>query len=206
MGVFRSVFMLAVISTAIGGSAAAQLFALPNPEQFALTEDQIRARLLGTPCTEADEGRGCFRYDGRLERELPCAFHNDDGEVEFLPTDQCYKMEPAQLYRGVWIDEFEDQQFVPEGTQTPEWPRTAVRSKGWREQFERARLKSIWINTSRVNFGAKWQRRRGRRIIEFVGRKTKFAGDHGHLGMSGHEIIVDRVISLKECPETGVCA
>jgi len=34
--------------------------------------------------------------------------------------------------------------------------------------------------------------------IEFIGRKTLYPGYYGHMGMSGSEIIVDRVISLKE--------
>jgi hypothetical protein len=32
-----------------------------------------------------------------------------------------------------------------------------------------------------------------------------YPGHYGHMGMAGQEIIVDRVISLRECPEAGIC-
>jgi hypothetical protein len=187
------------------GTPQAGPFDLPDPKVFARSEDQERARLLSKPCTEADVGRGCYRFDGRVSREMPCRYHIDARTIRSLPTDQCYKMEAPRRYRGVWVDEFEGQRFIPEGTSPPEWPRTDPKSAGWSEQFERARLATIWFDASRVTVDQKFRQRGVRRFIEFIGRKTMYPGAYGHLGMSGQEVIVDRVISLRGCPETGVC-
>lgn len=188
----------------ISGPALGQ-FAPPNPEVFARAEDQQRARLLTTRCADVDVGRGCYRYGDRLIREYPCTFHIETDVIGTLPTDQCYKMEMSRRYRGVWVDEFEGQRFIPEGTSPPEWPRTDPKSPGWRGLFERARLATIWLDASRVTFDKKNRQNGGRWFIEFFGRKTLYSGAYGHFGMSGQEIIVDRVISLRECPKTGIC-
>jgi hypothetical protein len=114
-------------------------------------------------------------------------------------------MEASHHYRGVWVDEFEGQAFIPEGTTALEWPRGDVTTSEWREQFDRARAATIWLDVSRVNLGHRFRQGGRKLLIEFVGRKTMYLGYYGHMGMSGHEIIVDRVISLKECPGTGFC-
>ena len=177
----------------------------PDPQIFGRAEDRERARLLMKPCAEADVGRGCYRYDGRAMREAPCTYHVDASTIGSLPTDQCYQMEAPRHYRGVWVDEFEGQRFIPQGTNPPEWPRTNPTFPGWRKQAERARLAAIWLDTSRINLDRKSGPRGAKRLIEFVGRKTMYPGAYGHLGMSGQEIIVDRMISLRECPARGRC-
>ena len=201
---YRLMLVLAFAATAVSAAAFGQ-FVAPNPEVFARAEDQERARLLSKPCAEADEGHGCYRYDGRLIRDFPCAYHIEPGVIGSLPTDQCYKMEAPRRYRGVWIDEFEGQRFIPEGTNPPEWPRTDPKSAGWREQFERARLATIWLDVERANPGHERQRGGRMAFIEFIGRKTMYPGDYGHMGMSGQEIVVDRLISLRECSEKEDC-
>ena len=167
------------------------------PEVFVRPEDQDRARLLQTPCATTDVGSGCYRFDGRLIRESPCTYHIDAATLGSLPTDQCYKMQRPRRYRGIWINEFEGQQFIPEGVTLPEWPRTNPRSPGWREQFERARAASIWLDVDRAMSDDDVRRAGRRMLIEFIGRQTAYPGNYGHMGMSGNEIIVDRVISLK---------
>ena len=201
----RQMASMLAFATMSVGTAQAEQFDPPDPKVFARPEDQERARLLMKPCTEADVGRGCYRYDGLEFREAPCSYHIDASTIGSLPTDQCYKMEEARRHRGVWVDEFEGQRFIPEGTNLPEWPKTDPKSPGWKEQFERARIATIWIDTSRANVDRKSRRNGARRFIEFVGRKTMFPGAYGHFGMSGQEIIVDRVISLRDCPPTGTC-
>lgn len=200
----RMALMLAA-GASNAGTAQAGPFDRPDPQVFARVEDQQRARQLSKPCTDADIGRGCDRFDGRSIREAPCAYYIYAGTLGSLPTDQCYKMERPRRYRGVWVDEFEGQRFIPESTSPPEWPRTDAKSAGWREQFERARLATIWFNGSRVDLNVMPRYRGTRRFIEFVGRKTKYSGAYGHFGMSGQEVIVDQVIALRECPSTGVC-
>lgn len=204
MSRYRIILLWACATAGLGTAAIGQ-FSLPSPEVFARAEDQVRARLLSKPCTEADVGRGCYRFDGRLIREAPCAYHIDAGTIGSLPTDQCYKMEASRRYRGVWVDEFEGQSFIPEGTKAPEWPRGDPKSSGWRKQFDQAVAATIWLDVERANVGHNWQQGGRRMLIEFVGRKTVYPGSYGHMGMSGQEMIVDRVLSLKECPKTGAC-
>jgi hypothetical protein len=196
--------MLVCVMTGVSTEAFAQ-FALPNPYVFARAEDQQRARLLGKPCAQADEGHACYRYDGRLIREAPCTYHIEPGVIGSVATDQCYKMEAPRRYRGIWIDEFEGQQFIPEGTQAPEWPRGDPKSPDWRRKADQAISATIWLDGERAKLGHKWQQGRRRVFIEFIGRKTMYPGNYGHMGMSGHEIIVDSVISQRECPQKGAC-
>lgn len=185
------------------GPAAAQ-FAMPRPEVFVRAEDQTRARLLDKPCTAADVGHGCYRWGGGLVREAPCTYHIGPRAIGSVPTDQCYKMEAPRRYRGVWIDEFEGQAFIPEGSKAPEWPKGDPKSAGWWKAFEAARAATIWLDVERTDLRGK-RRRGGKMLIEFVGRKTLYPGNYGHMGMSGNEIIVDRVISLQGCPREGAC-
>lgn len=165
---------------------------------FLHSEDQERARLLLTPCTDADIGRGCYRAGDFVVREAPCIYHIDATTNGSLPTDQCYKMEKPRRYRGIWIDAFEGQEFIPQGATAPEWPRTDPKLPGWRAQFERARAARIWLDVERVKVGHDFSNGSRRMLIDFVGRKTMYPGWFGHMGMSGSEIIVDRVISLKK--------
>lgn len=200
----KRLILMAAGAMAGFGIAKAGAQDLPKPEVFVRAEDQERARLFGKPCAEADIGRGCYRFNGRLLREIPCAYHVDAETMGSLPTDQCYKMEAPRRYRGIWIDEFEGQAFIPEGTTAPEWPRADPASPGWREQFDRAQAATIWLDVERAKLGH--HRNGGRKMfIDFMGRKTMYPGQYGHMGLSGHEIIVDRVISLKVCPARGVC-
>ncbi|MBS0255216.1 MAG: hypothetical protein JSS36_08420 [Proteobacteria bacterium] len=187
---------LAIASSAVG----AWLQDLPNPEAFARAEDRQRAMSIAKPCTEADLGRGCRREGELLVREIPCVqtvVELSITTLRQLPTDECYRMQPPRRYRGVWLDVFEGQAFVPSGSKAPRWPTNDPRSPHWRERLERARAASIWLDVSRV--GLKHDFRDGGRkvLIEFIGRQTEYPGHYGHMGMAGHEIIVDKVISLK---------
>jgi Zn-finger nucleic acid-binding protein len=196
--------ILAFVATGVGTAAPAQ-FSSPDAKVFARAEDRVRARLLKKPCTEADVGRSCYRFDSFLLREAPCAYHIDAGTIGVIPTDQCYKMDVPRRYRGVWLDQFEGQQFIPEETEEPERARSNPNLRGRRKQIDQGRSAAIWLEVERVNLGHDWRHGVRRVFLEFVGRKTLYSGNHGHLGMWGHELVVDRVLSLKECPETGEC-
>lgn len=123
--------------------------------------------------------------------QIPCVIEHVDKEGRYLgsiPTDQCFKMLPAQRMRGVWIDAFEGSQFFPGRT-------TAPGGRGGRP--------SIWLDTSRVKLpnGYAHGRRNGRAVlIDFIGRRTRYRAPSGHMGMFDYEIIVDRVISARELP------
>ncbi len=169
-----------------------------KPEMYLRAEDQERARSLDKPCHETDVGHGCWRFNDHLVREGPCTHHIDAGIIAGIPIDQCYKMEEPRRYRGIWIDEFEGQAFIPEGTEPPQWPSPEATSHGWTERHERARAASIWLDVERAGLEHHFNKGGRRMRIDFVGRKTLYPGYYGHMGMSGSEIIVDRVISLKE--------
>lgn len=202
----KSRLMLALACATAGiATAAIGQFALPKPEVFARAEDQRRARLLRTPCTAADVGRACYRVDGRLVREVPCTYHIEAGVMGSLPTDQCYKMEAPRRFRGIWIDEFEGQQFIPQGSRAPKWPQGDSRLPGWRKDADRAIAATIWLDVERAKVSHNWQHGGRKAFVEFIGRKTMYPGNYGHMGMSGQEIIVDRFISLRECPKVGAC-
>jgi hypothetical protein len=199
--------MLALASVTAGfATAATGQFTPPEPEVFARAEDQQRARLLAKPCTKADVGRGCYYAREFLVREAPCTFHIDATTNGSLPVDQCYKMDVPRRYRGVWIDAFEGQQFIPDGAKEPQWPNGNLTSPDTRKKFEQARSETIWLSVGQVQLGHDFNNGNGRRmLIDFIGRRTRFAGRYGHMGMSGREIVVDRVISLRECPKAGAC-
>ena len=190
---------LALVFAMVGfGAANAGPLDMPKPEIFIRAEDQERARLLSKPCEKADVGRGCYSFNGVEWREAPCTYHIGEGSIGSLPTDQCYRMEEPRRYRGVWIDAFEGQQFIPEGTRPPAWPRVYSNSPGWREQADRAQAAAIWLDVDRVKLRHDSSNGSRKMLIDFIGRKTMFPGSYGHLGMSGNEIIVDRVISIKK--------
>lgn len=181
------------------GSSAAQKdpIDLLKPEMFVRSEDQERARHIGKPCAAADVGRGCHRYNDALWRDTPCSYLIDADTIGSLPTDQCFKMEEARRFRGVWINDFEGQAFIPEGTKPPEWPADNLDKTQWRKQFDVARAQAIWLDMSRVEASAGLRTKARKVLVEFIGRKTAYPGFYGHMGMSGHEIIVDQLISAK---------
>lgn len=192
---------LALLSAALLGVTAADATQLdpPRAETFVRAEDRQRARLARTPCTDADVGHGCYRFDGQLLREAPCTYHIDARTLGVRPTDQCVKMDAPRRYRGIWIDAFEGQQFIPDGTPEPRWP--ASGAPNWRRQFDRTRAARIWLDVDRVQLGHDFAHGSRRMRIAFIGRKTRYPGSYGHMGMSGSEIIVDRVLSLHRIPE-----
>ncbi len=177
----------------------AGLFDPPDPKIFARKEDRLRARLFRVPCTEADVGRGCQRSGSRMWREAPCTYATGANMIGRLPTEECYRMDKARRFSGIWIDEFEGQKFILEGMMPPEWPRTNPGSPGWKKAAERAQAASIWLDASRVKLGHSYSGHKRR--IEFIGRKTRYTGSYGHMGLSGNEIIVDRLISVEDVAE-----
>lgn len=189
--------LIAITIVAFGsGVATASIHDRPKPKVYAKKTDRELARLLDKPCLEADVGRGCIKTSNGLWRKRPCVDY-DNGSIIHRRTDQCFKMEQPRRFRGTLINEFEGQLFILEGAAPPEWPRSDRNTPGWAEKFEKARAASIWLDNSRVDLVPVRLGLSNKMLIEFVGRKTKYTGRYGHMGMSGNSIIVDRVISLK---------
>ena len=119
-------------------------------------------------------------------RPFPCAREKSDSErtyIETLPIDKCVKMLPAQRYHGLWRNDFEASQFCP----APAGECT----------FQRAKER-VWLTFARDPLGFHRDRFGGLYEIEFFGRRTKYKGAYGHLGASDYEVIVDRIVSMRE--------
>jgi hypothetical protein len=97
-------------------------------------------------------------------------------------TARCFKMTKPLRWRGLWLDVFEGQRFCPAPARKCE---------------DDGRRGHIWIRfppdekpTGKIATGRTF-------AIEFVGRRTLFPGAYGHMGIAEHEVLVDRVISIK---------
>jgi hypothetical protein len=196
--------LLTALAFAASASAAVAQFELPDPKVYARAEDRARARLRGAPCTEADVGRGCYRMGERLVRESPCSTYRD-GVIDRLATAKCVKMTRPQRFRGIWVDYFEGQAFIPAGSTPPQWPAGTLPPAEWRAQYERSRAATIWLDIDPEKVPSNWHRSQQRAVIDFIGRKTRYPGHYGHMGMAGHEIVVDRILSLQKCPGAAGC-
>jgi len=95
------------------------------------------------------------------------------------PTDQCYKMQPQQRWQGLWRNEFEGSRFCPGPARQCQMDTPGD---------------IIWLDTERVTRmepdGALY-------AVDLIGRRTAVKAQHGHLGGSDHDLIVDRFISMK---------
>ncbi|NTS66771.1 hypothetical protein HRV97_16645 [Sphingomonas sp. HHU CXW] len=196
--------LLTAFAVAALGSAAVAQDELPDPKVYARAEDRARARLCGVPCSEADVGRGCYRMGERLVREAPCSTYRD-GAIHGLATAKCVKMTRPQRFRGIWADHFKAQAFISAGSTPPPWPNGKLPPAEWRAQYDRARAATIWLDVDRDKVPVGWHRAEQRPVIDFIGRKTRYPGHYGHLGMAGHEIVVDRILSLEKCPGAAGC-
>lgn len=98
-------------------------------------------------------------------------------------TEQCFHMTPRQRWRGVWRSNFEGQSFCPAPA---------------RDCIDDPPGGDIWLTFSEQLPHSKMQSIGGLYEIEFIGRKTVHPGRFGHFGMFDHEMVVERVISLRE--------
>jgi hypothetical protein len=98
-------------------------------------------------------------------------------------TDECFEMAPAKRWTGLWRNEFEGSRFCPSPAQD-----CSFDSPGDR----------IWLSYANVQGPGSEAVSEGLYAIEFVGRRTLKRGSHGHFGASDHEIIVDRLMSIKQ--------
>jgi|GEM_PF-3530669 len=111
-----------------------------------------------------------------------------------LPPEQCYRMQPARRYRGIWLDEFEGSFFFENAVSLEE---AAARYT----QLSEPEAQAEWLS-----FSEPLERRLNRKrdfahsrmfLIEFIGRRTAVKGLYGHLGGAQNLIVVDRIESAK---------
>lgn len=194
----RGQFAITVFVAAFALPAEAGPFDPPKPEAFARKEDQARAKLLTKPCSETDLGNGCRQWGGRIIRESPCTYLVSATSMKRLPLDQCYKMEKQRKYRGVWIDAFEGQRFIRADVSFPDQAGNNPEILAWLKNAERTAASRVWLDVSRTSLTHDFSDGGRKMLIEFIGRKTKYAGPSGHMGVFDHTMIVDRVISVVE--------
>lgn len=105
------------------------------------------------------------------------------GGIAAMPSEvqNCFRMTTAQRWSGLWRDDFEGQLFCPAPSHECSYAAEGDR---------------IWIS-----FAPGTRPRRGDGtgrtfLISFIGRRTLLPGAHGHLGLSSHEIVVDKLLSI----------
>jgi len=112
---------------------------------------------------------------------VPC-FRTINGEPGRLADADCYNFTEPQRMRGVAITRFETGSFYPGRSTLPPGDDGS----------------DIWVEIDPRVLPANVRSdcRRGCALyLDFVGRRTAVAGHYGHLGMSKHQIVVDRVLS-----------
>ena len=99
----------------------------------------------------------------------------------------CHEMTEPRVWRGLWVYGFEWSQFCAEPAKSCGPPRKLDADITW------LTFGGDWPSglDSKQESGAVFE-------IEFVGRRTVYAGSKGHMGIFQHEMVVDRLISMKE--------
>jgi hypothetical protein len=107
------------------------------------------------------------------------------GYWDGLPIDQCLKFNPPERMQGLWRRDFEGSQFCPA-------PARAC-------SFTETGRPFVWLDTTKPGtLGNRHKGFGGLYAVEFIGRRTSYEGAYGHLGGFDQEVLVDRMISIKE--------
>ncbi|WP_332785682.1 hypothetical protein [Sphingomonas sp. PB1R3] len=133
----------------------------------------------------------------RFIRLYPCANHETINGIDVLaaiPTDECYKMLPPRRFRGIWLSEFEGSRFFEGETNA-----NAVVAKLRAERRDRRFGDEEWLSwKTKPNSIQPLDSEQPRlMLLDFIGRRTAYRGEYGHMGASDSEIIVDSLIAAK---------
>lgn len=173
------VFMLAGCSPSIGNELI-EYNSGANPRRSPAIEVRLPPPEAYVRAEDQERARRMDLHD------LPCTFTTKDNGyevVQSLPTDQCYRMLGRQRYQGLWRNDFEGSMFCAAPAQE-----CSYETPG----------ETIWLSIAEHLPQSHQLGRGGLYSVSFEGRRTAYRGMYGHLGMSGHEIIVDRMISMRE--------
>lgn len=110
------------------------------------------------------------------------------GGLEAFPAavENCFEMTPQQQWSGLWRNDFEGSRFCPGPAEECDYESPGDQIwLSYSEQLSRAGTEPPF------GYGGLYE-------IEFVGRRTLRRGQFGHSGGFDHEIVVDRLIALKE--------
>jgi hypothetical protein len=147
---------------------------LPPPEAYVHFSDRVAAQMFhwgipwSFPCTKTVKENGYTIGTS-------------------LPDDQCVKFNLPKRFQGLWRNDFEGSMFcVAPAKQCPYSP----------ENSEERHF--TWLEMQFHLPGSEDTPPGGLYAIDFVGRQSEYPGVYGHMGMSDQEVIVDRLISIKE--------
>jgi hypothetical protein len=108
-------------------------------------------------------------------------------------TETCFRMTEAQKWTGLWRGEFEESRFCADGPVRPAEMCDDYYYGGG----------SAWLNGNlglpEAPIGDLVQS--GLYRVEFIGRRTLYPGNFGHLGGYDYEIFVDQPISIRKVPD-----
>ena len=101
---------------------------------------------------------------------------------------RCLKYDGPRRMKGLWRNDFEGSQFCPAPAKTCGYVMSDKRTNP-----------VIWLDFS-VSLPAdhKGNGLGGLYAIDFIGRRSAYPGYYGHMGVFDEEVIVDRMISMKE--------
>lgn len=100
-------------------------------------------------------------------------------------VEQCFEMSEARSWRGFWQNDFEGSRFCPEPMK--ECAYDTPGDNIWLSYAEGVETPPSWPE---VGAGGMYE-------VEFIGRLTAKRGHYGHMGASDHELVIDRVISIR---------
>jgi hypothetical protein len=108
-------------------------------------------------------------------------------------ADECFTFESPRRWKGVWINAFEGSQFcLPPVRRTCQQEGSGSYDNVVSLEFSH----SPSVQDHLVPGGVY--------LVDFIGRRSHGAGTFGHMGVARNDIIVDRMISMKqlEAPPT----
>jgi hypothetical protein len=136
----------------------------------------------GGPISEVDVNMIRRDSPGMTEACVVALRERGFNGMERVPLDRCFEMMPQQRWQGLWRNFFEGSRFCPSRA-----TQCSHESPG----------EDIWLTFPRGREPVGQDEFGGLYAVEFIGRRTRYPGGFGHMGMSDHEMIVDRLISIR---------
>jgi hypothetical protein len=123
----------------------------------------------------------------------PCGRPTGDGLLVYEGGPACYRFDEPRRFRGVWLYEFEGSTFAEGADRVPPSDWFDPGGSAWLDFNSgidpTANMKLHDARTGQYLVHAYY--------IDIVGRRTTYSGGYGHLGMSRHEIIADRILEMR---------
>jgi hypothetical protein len=177
---FRVLLLCALVCSCHRPPQARQEHRITDPKKLA----ELQRAFVPEAYLRPEDQKKAERLRDGYSGPFPCSYDKVEGGVHViasLPTDQCFKMTKPERIRGYWSDQFEGSQFCAAPTAACFNPE---KNSTWLE-FADPKMER------REPTGALY-------AVEFIGRRPLYSGTFGHFGMFQNDVIVDRVISMKE--------